>query len=271
MRKPPVRKASLRKSVTRPVLAVTCLTAEHGSRSPADEKPKPHVQECYLLRAKKEGREGGRNEKKRRDWWSHLNYKYVPGIQNRNTGLLPGTKVGFGSRPRGTSAAAPARKPDCFVIQITVERSNSIGYEHRFPRSSTSTRWGLYANPRALSTHSVYVSTHMWLCKPRPTQHALAARWNLIRALFIMRRPRLDLALCHISAIQAYCQRRCCFFSCQNTDIMSDRATKLQNNWVQLNTGKGGGGGEPAVGVGLCIRPKKKKPLLKLEVFCSEA
>lgn len=60
-----------------------------------------------------------------------MNYKYVPGIQNRNTGLLPGLKVGFGSGPRSTSAVAPARKPDCFVIQIKAERSNSIGYEHR--------------------------------------------------------------------------------------------------------------------------------------------
>lgn len=192
-----------------------------------------------------------------------MNYKYVPGIQNRNTGLLPGRKVGFGSRPRSTSAAAPARKLDCFVIQIAAERSNSIGYEHR-SLDPVPEQDGDYMQIRVRRQSIVsMLSARMWLCK--------LARWNLIWNLFIMRKPHLDLPLCHISAIQAYCQRRSCFFSCQNTDIMSDGATKLQNNWVQLNTGEGRRGGKPAVGVGLCTLPKKKKPLLKLEVFSFEA
>lgn len=136
---------------------------------------KPPAEECYLQRERGVGGGGaGRKEegtKKERDWWSHLNYKYVPGIQNRNTGLLPGTKVGFGSRPRSTSAAAPALKPDCFVIQITAERSNSIGYEHR-SLDPVPERVGNYMQICALSIHSVHAFTHMRLCKRRQMQNA---------------------------------------------------------------------------------------------------
>lgn len=52
-------------------LAVTChLTTEHGSHSPADEKHKPRVEECYLLRERKRGGKAGgregRNKKRKR-------------------------------------------------------------------------------------------------------------------------------------------------------------------------------------------------------------
>lgn len=145
------------------------------------------------------GEEGGRN-KKEGDWWSHLNYKYVPGVQNRNTGLLPGTKVGFGSRPRGTSAAAPAHESDCFVIQITEDRSNSIGYEHR-SLDPVPEQDGDYMQIRVRYQSIVYMCLRTWLCKLRQTQNVLGACRNLIRNLFIMRKLHLDLPLCHISAI----------------------------------------------------------------------
>lgn len=65
MHKPPVRKT--KEACNSVGLALTChLTTEHGSHSPADEKRKPHVEECYLLR---ERNRGGREEgiKKERD------------------------------------------------------------------------------------------------------------------------------------------------------------------------------------------------------------